>query len=114
MIDHEEKIIEALVDIPGLKHVGDTYPEGLADVPSIIVELASDRVVDWRDDKPYLRELEYYLRLYGASKRTMRRILAEMDSRMDAIGYWRIFRREQSDADVKLWNTTYRTNAYNE
>ena len=109
MIDHEEKILDALEDIPGLTYAGDSWPDGEADYPRIIVALASDMVRDRRDDKPYLVSLEYYLRIFGSDKPTMRFILAECDTRMAAIGYERTFRHEQNDADVKLWTTRYKT-----
>ena len=109
MIDHEEMILEALEPIPGLRYVGDSYPEGEAETPLIVVELASDRVEKYAGDKPYLVEMEYYLRIYGTEKKTMRRILAEADARMADIGYRRTFRYEGNSADIKLWTTRYKT-----
>ena len=109
MIDHESKIKDALEGIPGLKSLSSSWPDDTTAFPAIVVDLASDQTADRRDDRPYLTELQYYVRLFARNKDDLRRMLTETDARMAAIGYERVFRFEQNDANVKQWVTRYLT-----
>jgi len=109
MIDHEDKIKDALEGIPGLKSLSSSWPDDKTAYPAIVVDLASDLHVAFYNDRPYLTELQYYVRLFARNKDDLRRLLAEVDTRMEAIGYERVFRFEQNDANVKQWVTRYLT-----
>ena len=109
MIDHESKIKDALEDIPGLQSLSSSWPNDETAFPAIVVDLASDQTADRRDDQPYLVELQYYVRLFARSKDELRQLMPAVDTRMAAIGYERVFRFEQNDANVKQWVTRYVT-----
>lgn len=111
MIDHEEKIKDALAGIPSLKALCSSWPDDKTKYPAIVVDLAADQSSDFRDDRPYLVELEYYIRIFDTdpTKKRMRAVLAEVDTRMEALGYTRTFRFEQNENNVKQWVTRYKT-----
>jgi hypothetical protein len=109
MIDHESKIKDALEGIPGLKSLSSSWPDDTTAFPAIVVDLAAEQTTRWYNDRPYLTELQYYVRLFARNKDDLRRMLTETDTRMAAIGYERVFRFEQNDANVKQWVTRYLT-----
>lgn len=111
MIDHEEMIKSALEDISKLKSVSSEWPDEKALYPAIVVALASEINDDYRDDAPYLMEMEYYVRIFDTdkTKKRMRAVLEEADQRMAAIGYRRISRVEQNMPRVNQWICIYQT-----
>ena len=112
MVDRTQQIIDALKDTPDIKWISDSWPTAKAVYPCIVVDLASERNTDRRDDRPYLGEYEYYVRIFAVTRPPMLRILEEIDKRMAGIGYERTFRHEQNEPGVKQWVMRYRTAVY--
>ena len=69
MTDHKEIIKTALEDITGLGSISDSWPTAKTKLPAIVVDLASEQGADRRDDKRYLTEIEFYVRIFANSTR---------------------------------------------
>ncbi len=98
MTDYKEQIKTALEDIPGLGSLSDSWPASEADLPAIVVDLASEQGTDRRDDRRYMTELEYYVRLFAGTPAGVHALLEAVNPRMEALGYERTFKFDQNAA----------------
>ena len=67
--------------------VTSAWPREPPAVPVVLVTLAGERAADRRDDRWYLTELEYYVRVFAAKSGELRRVVAAVDDAMRALGY---------------------------
>lgn len=108
MIDKEQEIIDLLSTINGVKKCGAAWPKDLNTLPCITITLAGDKATDHRDDRRYLTELEYYVRVFASTNsvqktETWRCIVAEAVQRMEDAGWVKTFRWEEPGADVRQY-----------
>lgn len=68
MTDDLPRILSALEKVDGVT-VTSAWPREPPAVPVVLVTLAGERAADRRDDRWYLTELEYYVRVFGGQKR---------------------------------------------
>ena len=86
MTDDLPRILGALEQLDGLT-VASAWPREPPAVPVVLVTLAGERAADRRDDRWYLTELEYYVRVFAAKSGDLRRVAAAVDDAMRALGY---------------------------
>ncbi len=102
MTDKEQEIIDRLATISGVKKCGPAWPEKLDATPCIAVSLAGESFPDYRDDRRYLTELEYYVRVFASKKNgDVHRISQEVIQLMEDDGWIYTFRWEDPSADMR-------------
>lgn len=106
MIDKEQEIIDLLAEIKGIKTCSAAWPQKLESTPAITVTLAGDKPTDYRDDRRYLTELEYYIRVFASTNTkakadAWRRIASEAMKLMEGEGWSMTFRWEEPGADMR-------------
>lgn len=106
--DDTPRILEALRHVEGVT-VTTSWPGAPAGEPTVLVTLAGDRGTDRRDDREYLTEMEYYVRVFAAKAAGMRRVCAAVHEAMEALGYERVFRWEESGDGFRQTALRYRT-----
>ena len=111
MIHNEaEEIREALSHIEGVKRVTRGWPKEFTDhtLPCIAVTKAADTPVEFRDDKEYAAELEYYVRIFALRFAQSDAIAPQVDEQMEALGYTRTFSYDDDDAQIRQQAMRYR------
>ena len=94
MTDDLPRILAALEAVDGVT-VTSAWPREPPAVPVVLVTLAGERAADRRDDRWYLTELEYYVRVFAAKSADMRRVCSAVDDAMSVLGYELTFRWEE-------------------
>ncbi len=89
------RIMEALRGIDGIRSVSDAWPETADPRPCITVTLAGEKTTDRRDGKPYLKQREFYLRLFIGKKQGFVKLAMDMEATMEALGYEQTFLWEE-------------------
>lgn len=100
--DETPRITAALEQIEGLR-VATAWPKECPEEPVALVTLAGERAAARRDDREYLTEMEYYVRVFTASSGDMRRLCAAVDEALEGLGYARTLRWEE---DGEGWRQT--------
>ena len=96
-----EAIKEALKAIPNVKLVDTKWPEQFKTTPCIIFNLAGETGEDFRDDKEYLTELEWYVRVFAAKEADLWAIADAAKEAMEGLGYVRTFRWEEPGTGIR-------------
>ncbi len=94
LIDDTLRILNAMRELENVT-VTTKWPKGEAKIPVVLVTLAGDRSADRRDDRRYLTELEYYVRVFAARADDMRRACADVHTALEGLGYELTFRWEE-------------------
>ena len=109
MIHNEAPAIkERLSAIEGVKSVTRGWPKSFERLPCIAIAKAADTPVDFADDREYLAELEYYIRIFTDRTADADRISQEVDEAMEGMGYMRTFSYDDDDSDVRMAALRYR------
>ncbi len=108
MTDYKEEIKTALEDIPGLGSISDSWPVSVADLPAIVVDLASEQGTDRRDDKRYMSELEYYVRIFADTPSAIYAMHEAVQPLVEALGYEFTFKFDQNTAGALQLITRYK------
>lgn len=95
-----------LKQLKGVKRVVTAWPKDFAVLPCLVVQLAGERPADYRDNREYLTEVEWYVRVFSGSERMHYALCEAVRERMEALGYVRTFRWEEGGAEV--WHTAFR------
>lgn len=107
MTDYKEQIKTALEDIPGLGSISDSWPDAETVLPAIVVDLASELGTDRRDDRRYMTELEYYVRIFAGTPAQIHTMFEAVNPRMEALGYELTFKFDQNTAGALQLITRY-------
>ena len=102
------RVEEALKAIDGIC-VTRGWPKDFASLPCVAVSLAGESKIDRRDDRAYLIEVEYYLRVFTDTNKQMDALLGSVDNAMEAIGYEQSFFWGEDDATMKQTVLRYKT-----
>ena len=108
MTDDLPRILAALEKVDGVT-VASAWPREPPVVPVVLVTLAGERAADHRDDRWYLTELEYYVRVFAAKSGELRRVLAAVDEAMRALGYDLAFRWDEPGEGWRQAAMRYKT-----
>lgn len=109
MIHNEApKIKERLSQIQGVKSVTRGWPKSFERLPCIAVSKAADTPVQFKDDKEYLAELEYYIRIFTDRVSDADTLAEAVDKEMEEMGYTRTFSYDDDDGDVRMAALRYR------
>jgi hypothetical protein len=113
MTDYKEEIKTALEDIPGLQSLSDSWPESVADLPAIVVDLAGERGTDRRDNVRFLTEQEFNVRIFGNTPAEVHTIFEAVVPRMETIRYELTYKFDQNTAGalqtITRWTRTIPT-----
>ena len=109
MIHNESPAIRArLSAIEGVKNVTRGWPKSFERLPCIAVTKASDTPMRFADDKEYVAELEYYVRIFTNRESEADRLAQEVETAMEELGYTRTFSYDDDDAEVRMAALRYR------
>lgn len=108
VMSERKAILLALGVIKGLKKVSASWPKDLNTIPCITVDLAGEKTTDHRDDKPYLREMEFYVRLFASSDDVFERVGENIEKIMGELGYEQTFLWEEPGADARQLAARYK------
>ena len=108
MTDDLPRILSALEAVDGVT-VTSAWPREPPAVPVVLVTLAGERAADRRDDRWYLTELEYYVRVFAAKSGELRRVAAAVDDAMRALGYDLAFRWDEPGEGWRQAAMRYKT-----
>jgi len=101
MTDHKEIIKTALEDITGLGSISDSWPDAETQLPAIVVDLASEQGKDRRDDRRYLTEIEFYVRIFANTPAAIHAMFEAVCPRMEALSYELTFKFDQNTAGAR-------------
>lgn len=109
MIHNEAETIKArLIGISGVKSVTRGWPRSYEKLPCIAVSKAADTPVEYRDDREYMAELEYYIRIFTERASAADKIAEEVDAAMEEMGYTRTFAYDDDESDIRICAMRYR------
>lgn len=109
MIHNEApKIKERLSRLEGVKSVTRGWPKSFERLPCIAISKAADTPVQFKDDKEYLAELEYYIRIFTDRVSDADALAEAVDAAMEGMGYTRTFSYDDDDSDVRMAAMRYR------
>lgn len=94
MTDEDTRILTALGGIEGADVVT-AWPREPGLIPVVMLTLAGESAADRRDDRIYLIEYEYYVRVFAAKAADLRRVRAAVDDVMDSLGYACVLRWDE-------------------
>jgi hypothetical protein len=106
--DDKPRVIEALRTIKDVKAVLDAWPEKVADLPTIIVEEARNMPASHGDDREYLTQLEYYIRIFTKQPKQRSIIASQVEVRMLALGYSRSLAHESGASGERVKHMRYK------
>lgn len=109
MIHNEAPAIkERLSRIDGVASVTRGWPRSFAHLPCLAIAKAADTPVDFADDREYLTELEYTVRIFAQRIEEMDRLEGDVDEAMQELGYTRTACYEDDNAEVRMTALRYR------
>ena len=109
MIHNEAPAIkERLLKLKGVKSVTRGWPRSFERLPCIAIAKAADTPLEYADDREYLTELEYYIRIFTSRAEDADAMSAEVDAAMEEMGYIRTFAYDDDDSDVRMCAMRYR------
>ena len=109
MIYNEAPAIkERLSQIEGVESVTRGWPKSFERLPCIAIAKAADTPTDFADDRAYLTELEYYIRIFSDRVAEIDMLIGDVDAAMEDMGYVRMFAYDDDDADVRMCAMRYR------
>ena len=109
MIHNEApKIKERLSQIEGVKSVTRGWPKSFAQLPCVAISKAADTPVNFKDDKEYITELEYYIRIFTNRVSDADALAETVDAAMEEMGYIRTFSYDDDDSEVRMAALRYR------
>lgn len=108
LLDDKPRVLAALEQIPGVTEALPAWPKDFARVPVIVVTEAGQEVADRRDDRRYLQQLEYYVRVFAKGTAQLTRIADAADDVMTELGYELTFAWEDDSAEVRQKVLRYR------
>ena len=91
MASERVTIKNALKTITGLGSISSSWPNSKSKFPTILIDLASRKNADRRDDVSYLTEHVYNVRTFGYDPDVVEEISEAAVPLMAAIGYERVF-----------------------
>lgn len=105
-----EALAYALAETPEVRSVTRGWPQAFTQdtLPCIALALAGEQGIDYREDKEYLTETEYYVRVFAKGTAQMDRIARAVARTMEALGYVRALQWEDFSEDVKQTAFRYR------
>lgn len=103
-----EKIKTRLIGISGVKSVTRGWPKDFANLPCIAISKAADTPKDFRDDREYVAELEYYIRIFTERASAADAIAEAVDAAMEEMGYARTFSYDDDESEVRIAALRYR------
>ena len=106
--EEQTRILTALGRIEGIEATT-AWPREPPRKPVALVTLAGERAADRRDDRWYLTELEYYVRVFAAKSGELRRVVAAVDGAMRALGYDLAFRWDEPGEGWRQAAMRYKT-----
>ena len=97
-----DRIGGALAAISSIKCITRGWPAALDSqtLPCVVVQKAGERGVDVRDNREYITELEYYIRVFAATAPQADQVSAAVLQTMEALGYERVFAWEEFTQEV--------------
>lgn len=101
MLSQRREILTALKAIPGLRNASASWPRNQDPIPCVTVDLASRRATDRRDDRAYLTETQFYVRLFAVSEQDFERLEPEVEDALEALGYEQVFQWEETGQGVR-------------
>jgi len=101
-ITEADRIGQALTIVRGVKCVTRGWPTAMDSdtLPCIVVQKAGEKSADRRDDREYLTEVEYYIRVFSKSASEADRVAADALGVVEGLGYERVFGWEEFTQDV--------------
>lgn len=96
MASDKTTIKNALKTISGLGSISGSWPNAKTKLPAIVIDLASRRTTDRRDDVKYLVAKEYNVRIFATDPDTVDTISEAVETRMEAIGWECTFSFDQN------------------
>lgn len=109
MIHNEAPAIKARLEmIEGVRSVTRGWPKSFERLPCIAVTKAADTPVEFRDDKEYIAELEYYIRIFTGRVSDADELTEAVDAAMEEMGYTRTFSYDDDDSEVRMSALRYR------
>ena len=108
-IHNEAEAIKArLAGVPGVKSTTRGWPRADALLPCVAVTKAADNPVEFRDDREYAAELEYYIRVFAERASLVDEIAEGVDAAMEDMGYLRTFAYDDDTGEVRIAAMRYR------
>lgn len=108
-LSHEiEPLMAALRTVPGVQSVVRGWPKAKEKLPCIAVNLASEVVLDYRDDRRYLMEVEFYLRLFTAQATQADALRDAIDDLMLSQGYELTMAYDDDSEQIRMSVFRYR------
>ena len=90
-----ERIKTALWNVAGVKLVTTDWPKQFNTTPCIVLTMAGEQGADFRDDKEYLTEQEWYVRVFSAKEPELLKVADGAQAAMEELGYARNLRWEE-------------------
>lgn len=95
------QIVAALMEIPGVAAACRGWPKDFETLPFIAVSEAGNAPADWRDDREYLTQVEYYVRVFAVRAEQIDAIASAVEDKMPGLGYARTFSWDDDSADIR-------------
>ena len=99
--DDGQRIVETLQAMEGIQFVTTMRPSTFDTLPCVLVTLAGERGIDWRDGEEFLTEVEYLIRVFTSSEEEMRTVCAAVFDTMIELGYTRVLRWEEDEMGMR-------------
>lgn len=109
MIHNEAETIKAALEaIDGVRSVTRGWPRSFEQLPCIAISKAGETPIAFGDDKAYVTEVEYNIRIFADKAVEADAIAPETDAAMAEMGYMRTFSYDQDDAEVRVQVMRYK------
>ncbi len=101
-VSEADRIGKALAMVEGVKCVTRGWPSAMDEdtLPCIVVQKAGERGADSRDNREYLTEVEYYIRIFARKAGSVDAIAKAAQRELEDLGYERVFTWEAFDGDI--------------
>ena len=105
---NSKTVCQALSAVPGLARVTRGWPPSPMRFPAAVVEQIADRTADRRDGAAYLREQEFYVRLFSQSMDELDALVGPVDAALAPLLMERVFGQEENGAQARQLCLRYR------
>lgn len=109
--DDKPRIIASLKKIPGISNVVPAFPREFTKRPIIAITEAANRPVQFRDDREYLTQLQYMVRVFAHTEEEISRISSHVEDIMTiTLDYVRVGCWQDDSGQTRQRVITYSTN----
>lgn len=102
LLNDAPRIVQTIAGLSIAKNVTRGWPASFAKLPTVAVTEAGNVHAEYRDNRAYVDELIYDIRVFAYTPEDIDTVAAAVEDAMEGIGYTRILVHDDDSAEVRM------------